>query len=251
VLERADGLISSFDELLAESRSSASEVAGVIRFTAPASFGAARLTPVLAEFMAAHPKVRIELLLTDTPLDLIEEGIDLGLRVARTLPPSLIARRIGDAAVGVYGAPAYLRSHGTPKHPDELRAHECLVYSSASRDAIWEFSHPVTQQSIEVRPRGLLYANNAEALLAAAVHGSGLAMLPHMLAAAAVARGELVSVLSHWESPALGIWLVYGSRRNQPLRVRKLIEHLSRALATDDDSAPQPAAPRPSAALRL
>lgn len=236
VLERARVLLDSFDELAATSSLSASVVSGEIRFTAPASFGAARLGPVLAAFMAAHPKVRVDLLLTDAPLDLIDEGIDLALRVAWELPESLIARRIGDARIGVFGAPAYLRSKGMPRHPDELARHDCLVLSGVGRSAPWQFRHPVTQERIEPMVRGSLCANNAEALLSAAVHGSGLAMLPHFLAEHAVARGELEPVLSQWASPALGVHLAYSSRRNQPLRVRKLIEHLAQAFSGDAEA---------------
>jgi DNA-binding transcriptional LysR family regulator len=229
-LERAQALLASFDELAASSSLSASEAAGDIRFTAPASFGAARLGPVLATFMARHPKVRVELLLTDTPVDLIEQGIDLALRAAWALPDSLIARRIGEARMGVFAAPAYLRARGTPRHPDELAQHDCLAYTGAARETPWQFRHPVTQQPIEPALRTVFSANNAEVLLAAAAQGAGLVLLPHFLAEPAVAKGELQPVLSAWATPALGLHLAYSSRRNQPLRVRKLIDFLAQAL---------------------
>jgi LysR family transcriptional regulator, regulator for bpeEF and oprC len=250
VLERARVLLASFDELSATSSLSASEAAGEIRFTAPASFGATRLGPVLAAFTIAHPKVRLDLLLTDTPLDLIEDGIDLALRVASDLPDSLIARRIGDACIGVFAAPGYLREKGIPKHPGDLAQHRCLAYKGAGRHASWRFLHPVTQERIEPAVRGSLSANNAEALQAAAVHGSGLVMLPHFLAEEAVARGDLEQVLSQWRTPPLGVYLAYSSRRNQPLRVRKLIDHLAQAFGGDDDAVVQPVRRKSGAARR-
>lgn len=138
VLERTRSLLDSFDELTARSSEGASEIAGEVRFTAPASFSA-RLGPALAEFNARHPKVRLQLLATDTPLDLIADRIDLALRIARELPESLIARRIGDVRLGVHGAADYLAKRGTPKHPDELSEHDCLVHGSTGRESTWPF----------------------------------------------------------------------------------------------------------------
>lgn len=242
VLERARSLLDSFDELAAASGLGASEPAGEIRFTAPASFSS-RLGPVLADFSVRYPRVRLQLLATDTPLDLVEERVDLALRITRRLPDALVARRIGDVPVGIYAAPGYLSARGTPKHPDELRHHDCLVHSSTGRDTTWPFLHPVSQQLIEAPARGSLLANNAEALMSAAVRGSGLALLPQFLAQGSVARGQLQMVLNHWPSPPLGMYLAYTSRRNQPVRVRQLIDHLLRTMpavagirpAGDDD----------------
>jgi LysR family transcriptional regulator for bpeEF and oprC len=251
VLERTRSLLDSFDELTARSSQGASEIAGEIRFTAPASFSA-RLGPVLAEFNARYPKVRLQLLATDTPLDLIAERIDLALRITRELPESLIARRIGDVRLGVYGAPDYLAKRGTPKHPDDLADHDCLVHSSTGRESTWPFHHPVTQQPVTPAVRGLLWSNNAEALMGAAIRGSGLALLPHVLVKGAIDRGELQPVLSHWPSPPLGLYLAYTSRRNQQLRVRKLIDHLAEALPNalevDVDARAETAPLRPSRA---
>jgi DNA-binding transcriptional LysR family regulator len=228
-LQRARSLLDSFDELTARSRRGTSEIAGEIRFTLPASFSA-RVAPALAAFTAQHPGVRVSLLAVESPLDLVEERIDLAFRVSRSLPDSLIARRIADIRLGVYAAPGYLARKGMPKHPDELAGHDCLVHSSTGRDTTWPFEHPVTQQRIEPRVRGLLWANHGEALMTAAVAGSGLVLLPHVMVADALARGELQPVLNHWPTPPLGAYLVYTSRRHQPARVRRLMEHLAAVL---------------------
>jgi DNA-binding transcriptional LysR family regulator len=188
VLQRARGMLDAYDELAALSSEGAAQVAGEIRFKAPASFSS-WLVPALAEFTARHPKARVQLVACDMPMDLVAERIDLDLRVTRVLPDSLIARRVGDVPIGVYAAPAYLARKGTPKHPHELAEHDCLV------------------------------------------RGSGLALLPHFLAASAVSRGELQPVLTQWPSPPLGMFLAYTSRRNLHLRVRKLIDHLAVTLA--------------------
>lgn len=229
VLARASPLLAAFDDLTASSRQHQSDVAGDIRLTAPASLGAGRLAPLLADFIARHPRVHVDLQLTDSTLALDGDGVDLALRLAWRLPDQLIARRLGEVPIGVYGAPAYLERKGLPRHPGELVGHDCVVHSSNALAAPWQFLHPVTQESTAPALRRLMSANHVETLMSAAVHGAGLARLPRLLADPAVARGELQPVLSQWACPPLGIFLVYRDRQHQPLRVRKLIEHLAEA----------------------
>lgn len=248
VLARAGHLLDAFEELAATSRQNLADVAGNIRFTAPASWGAARVAPLVADFIARHPRVHIDLLLTDVPLALDGEGVDLALRVAGRLPEHLVARRVAELAIGVYAAPAYLQRKGLPRHPDELPGHDCVLHSGNAGAAPWQFLHPVTQHSTAPVLRRAMSANDAEAVMAAAVHGAGLAQLPRVLADAAVARGELQAVLGQWACPPMGLYLVYRERRHQPLRVRKLIEHLVGAFEGPAFSAVAPAA-QPAALL--
>ena len=246
VLARASLLLSAFEELTATSQQHLSDVAGDIRLTAPASLGAGRLAPLLSDFIARYPRVHIDLQLTDAALALEGDGVDLALRLAWRLPDHLIARRIGEVAIGVYGAPAYLQRKGLPRHPGELVGHDCVVHSGNALAAPWQFLHPVTQESTAPTLRRLMSANHVETLLTAAVHGAGLARLPRLLADPAVARGELQPVLGQWACPPLGIFLVYRDRQHQPLRVRKLIEHLAEAF--ENEASMQPAATRARAA---
>jgi DNA-binding transcriptional LysR family regulator len=238
VLQRADAVLGAFHALTAAADAGTSKLAGDIRFSAPISLGANRLAAMIGAFVDRHPAVRVELLLDDMPMDLVEHAVDLALVVAWELPPAVIARRIGEARVGVYGAPAYLRRRGTPKHPQELAAHDCLVCTGGGRKP-WHFGHPVSGERIEPAIEPRLWANNASVLLAATVHGSGLALLPHAMAERCVRDGRLQPVLSHWTSPTLGIFLVYTSR-DLPARVRALMDHVAQdfddraALAADD-----------------
>lgn len=226
-LQRARQVLDAHEALLRTSRQHGAEVAGEIRLGAPASFGAARLAALLGDFMARHPQVRIALQLADAPDPLTDGGIDLALRVAWLLPEQLVARRIGTIAMGVYAAPGYLRAHGLPHHPDELAAHDCVVHQGMTHLLTWQFSHAQTRQRTEPALRPAVRANHVEAVLAAALLGQGLALLPRALAEPAVARGELQGVLAGWDCPAPGVFLVYRDRQHQPLRVRKLIEHLA------------------------
>lgn len=232
VLDRARLLLDAYAELAATSSMSASDMAGEIRLTAPSYFGVLPLAPVLSDFMAAHHKVRVELLLTDEPLDLVAQSVDLAVRVADEMPGGLIARRLGEIRLGVYAAPNYLRSRGTPKHPSELALHACLAHGVRGRGRAWCFRHPVTQQAIEMNVPAALHASDTHALLAAARHGAGLALLPADLAEHALRQGELQHVLSSWGPTPMGVHLAYCSRRSQPLRVRRLIERFVGAFAT-------------------
>ncbi len=226
-LARARHVLEAYGGLMRAARQHGAEVAGDIRLGAPASFGAARLAALLGDFMARHPQVRIALQLADAPDPLTDGGIDLALRVAWQLPEQLVARRIGTIAMGVYATPGYLRDRGLPHHPDELAAHDCVVHQGMNHLLTWQFRHAQTRQRTEPALRPAVRANHVEAVLAAALMGQGLALLPRALAEPAVARGELRSVLPGWDCPAPGVFLVYRDRQHQPLRVRKLIEHLA------------------------
>lgn len=250
-LARARGVIGAYEALMHSSRQHGAEVAGDIRFSAPASFGAARLAPLLAGFMAQHPQVRIDLVLGDALESMDDGAVDLALRVALALPDHLVARRIGEVPMGVYAAPAYLRTRGLPRDPGELAGHDCVVHSGPGGCGAWQFSHPVTQERTQPVLRQAMRANHVEALMAAALLGQGLAVLPRVLADPAVARGELQAVLAAWNCPAPGIFLVYRERQHQPLRVRRLIDHLAQAFEEGGGMPLQLRGPVPTAQAAL
>ena len=227
VLERAQSLLESYDDLLAASKVGAEETAGEIRLSAPSSLGGRRLGPLLAGFTERYPLVRVDLQLTDSQDDMVGEGVDLALRMGDDLRHSLIARRIGQIRLGMFASPGYLKRYGVPQHPGELARHHCLTYGGAGKTPAWRLRHRHTGEQGEWPARGTLHTNNGDALAAAAVCGSGLVLLPRYLVEGAVSRGELQEVLADWQAPALGLYLAYASRRNQPVRVRRLIEHLA------------------------
>jgi DNA-binding transcriptional LysR family regulator len=227
VLERAQTLLESYDDLLAASKVGAEETAGEIRMSAPSSLGGRRLGPLLAGFTERYPLVRVDLQLTDQQDDMVGEGVDLALRVGEDLRHSLIARRVGQIRLGIFASPAYLKRYGTPQHPGELARHHCLTYGGIGKAPAWQLRHRKTGEQGEWPARGTLHTNNGDALAAAAVCGSGLVLLPRYLVEGALSRGELKEVMSDWQSPAPGLYLAYASRRNQPARIRRLIEHLA------------------------
>jgi DNA-binding transcriptional LysR family regulator len=229
VLAHAKTLLASYDALTAMSNRDASEVAGSIRLVAPASYCVRRLGASLAAFVAEHPQVRVDLRLANDAIDVIEQRAELALCAAGTVPATLIARRVSSTPMGLYASPFYLARRGTPEHPSELPNHDCLVYAQddAAGAMDWTFAHVHTGERRTLSAQGALNCNNPYALVEAAVHGAGLARLPHFVAEAAVQRGELMTVLPHWRSAPLDMLLAYASRSFQPLRVRKLIEHLA------------------------
>jgi len=242
VLAHAKTLLASYDTLKAVGNRDASEVAGNIRLVAPASYCVRRLGASLATFVAKHPQVRVDLRLVNDAIDVIEQRAELALCVAGTLPTTLIARRVSSTPMGLYASPFYLARRGTPTHPNELAKHDCLIYEQddAAGAVHWTFDHVQTGERCTLSAQGALNCNNAYAVVAAAVHGAGLARLPHCVAEAAVERGELMPVLPHWSSAPLDILLAYTSRSFQPLRVRKLIEHLAATLDEPADAVSHP-----------
>ena len=235
VLARAQTLLRGYDELLATSSISAAEPAGGIKLSVPVFYGTRHLAPALATFMAKYPKVSLDVQLTDAHQDLVQEGVDLTVRITRDLQESLIARQIGEVPVGLHASPAYLVRKGRPEDPSELIHHQCLTYDGSGRMAHWSLSHQASGARVDVPARGVFNSNNGEVLAAMAARGAGIALLPKFMAQEALARGELVRVLDEWQTRPLGVYLAYSSRRNQPLRVRLLIDHLLQALAGAQD----------------
>jgi DNA-binding transcriptional LysR family regulator len=226
VLARVAGLLQSYDELEAVGRRSGAEPSGAIRLSAPALFGRHYLGPALAKFRQLCPRVLVGLDLRETSADAVPDGIDLALCLARDLRPNEIARRLAQVVVGIYAAPAYLERRGEPELPVELAEHDCLTSGTGRCSSTWSFTHASggDRQSIPVRVA--MHASQAEVLADAAVHGAGIVMLPAFMAEAAEAQGQLQRLLPGWQLDPMSIHIVYGSRKNQPLAVRRLIEHL-------------------------
>lgn len=203
---------------------------GLIRASVPMSFGLLHLMPLLAEFMAAHPGVRIELDYSDRRADLIEEGFDLALRIAARLPDTQVARRLSVCRSVVAAAPSYLKRHGEPRHPDELARHQCLCYSLAMRSS-WPFLIDGEVRAIPVS--GSLSANNGDALQDAAIRGLGIVYQPSFLAAGALRDGSLQAILRDYPLPEFHLYAAYPGNRFVPQRVRGFVEFLARRLGPE------------------
>ena len=205
---------------------SASAPAGLVRVAAPLTFGIQHLAPVLADFLDAHPGIKIDLRLSDAFVDIVGDGIDIALRIAELPDSSLRARRLGAVTAHVIGAPAYFEKHGRPRHPADLASHACFTYANTATPDIWRFRKAGGEEAA-VRVDGPIRADNGEAMLPALRAGLGVAILPGFIVDADIAAGRLETVLADWSIGASALHLITPPGTLRPARVEALIEFLS------------------------
>lgn len=206
-----------------EAKFSDGELHGVLRLTASTSFGALHLTETLNQFQRLHPKLKIHLHLSEGELNLVKERIDLAIRIAREIDPNLIARRLAPCRSVLVATPDYLAAHGTPQTPTDLHQHLCLAHSHLNRSQ-WQLRQG--SESVQLELENHFSANDANALLTAALAHGGIAMLPRYLAAEPLAAQRLQQVLPDWQPPELAIYALYTSRDKMPKAVRMLLDFL-------------------------
>ena len=207
-----------------------SQVGGTLRVSTSVAFGRRVLVPLVLRYMRQHPEVTIDLAFEDRYIDLVEQGVDLAIRMGRLADSTLGARFLGTNPWLMVAAPAYLRERGTPDNVAELSAHACLVYSSVQGDDRWSLTAP-TGKAQAVPVKGPLRSNNLSAVLAAARAGMGLAVLPWYVARESVADGSVVQVLADHGLPAQEVHAVFPSPKLVPSKVTSFIAYLQQALA--------------------
>lgn len=202
-----------------------STLRGSIKMTLPLSFGLMHLAPAIHDFAALHPEIEFNLDFNDREIDLIEQGFDLAIRIARLPDSSLIARRVTEIRVVVCASPDYLKKNGTPEEPAELDHHQCLVYNLMSDQEHWHFFDD-QQKQIKTRIRAFLKASNGEFLRDAAINGLGITLIPTFLIYQELANGSLVTLFDHYHFPAINAYAVYPQTRYLSRRVRTFVEFL-------------------------
>ena len=202
---------------------------GRIRISLPLSFGLKRVAPLLLEFSERYPEVSLDMDYSDRRVHLIEEGIDLSIRITRRLAGSDVARRIGTSQLKTIASPDYLARHGRPRHPAELSGHECLGYTIGGEAQVWPYLVEGVRSDFPVRAR--INANNGEFLTAAAVRGLGIACQPDFIVADDLAAGRVETVLDEFPIPEMGIYAMLPSNRQIPHRVRVLTDFLATRIA--------------------
>ncbi|MCU0941036.1 MAG: LysR family transcriptional regulator [Hydrogenophaga sp.] len=237
--ERARRLVAEVEEAEAELRDGARHLKGWLRVAASVAFGRLRLMPLMPEFLRAHPDLRVDLRLDDGFVDLIEEGIDVAVRIGELGDSGLVARRVGTTTRHVYASPAYLRRRGgkraAPREPMDLAAHDCIVYTGLATRHQWTFTagHGANQPSGTVQTvavSGQLQCNSSEVVREAVLSGLGLSHSPCWLFSTEVDRGEVLQLLPGWHSPDLPIHLVSPSQRRQSAKVRAFGDHVAARL---------------------
>jgi DNA-binding transcriptional LysR family regulator len=222
-------ILRALDEAEARAGGDNADLVGTLRITVPLSYGESRLSPLLGEFMARHPGLRVVMTLDDGYRDIVAEGFDMALRIGELKESSLVARRLADVQRWFCAAPEYLRSRGTPGRAADLVAHDCLHYNNIQLRDEWTLYGPVGAETVAVS--GPLSANNGNVLLDAVLRGQGIALLPDFIAEQALAQGRLVRVLTGYHPRPLALYAVWASRRFTPTKVRLLVEYLRGRLA--------------------
>lgn len=197
---------------------------GLLRVTASSIFAQYCLADVLAAFLQQYPAVTLDLQIVDRTTNLAEDGIDLAIRVTREPDPGVIARKLGEVHSVICASPAYLATHGTPMHVQDLAAHNCLAYAYYG-SKLWRFTAQGEEMIVPVA--GNFSTNEAAVVVRAALNGTGIALLPSFAAAQAIADGALLPLLPGLRVESLGVYAVYLSRRRMPGALRALIEFLS------------------------
>lgn len=203
-------------------------VKGLIKVNVPVSFGLLELAPLWPDFMTKYPDVELDITLADRIVDLVEEGYDLAVRIARLPNSSLISRKLASTRLVLCASPGYLKKHGKPKHPSELAEHAVLSYSLLATGDHWDFEGPEGSVSVTVKPA--MRTNSGDTCIAAARKSKGVVLQPSFMVNADLRSGALVELMPTYRSVEFGIFAVYPTRQYVSPKVRALLDFLSKAL---------------------
>jgi len=220
--ERVQEMLGELDALTDAVRSGGGKPRGILRMTAPQSFGELELVEMASAFRDLYPQVELDVVLTDRQVDLIHEGFEVGLRITSQVDTSLISRKLCDMPISVCAAPAYLDAHGWPKVPEDLASHACILDTNLPGREIWRFSR--RGETLNVRIDPVLSVNSAAAVSQALIDGLGVGLCPQFAVARAVARGQLVELFEEKPAYCYSMHLVYPHRQHLSAKVRAFIE---------------------------
>ncbi|MYN03530.1 LysR family transcriptional regulator [Pseudoduganella sp. DS3] len=222
--ERARGVLEEYADAVADVRGESAAASGLLRINAPVALGQFRLNGFVQEFLRQYPGIEVELILNDRMVDMVEEGVDIAVRLGGELPPNVVARRIGASPRLLVAAPSYLKAHGTPQAPQDLAAHEYIRFAWASSGDALELTDGT--RSVTVATHGRYRVNNALAIRDTLAAGGGIGLCPEWLVQDLLAQRKLRRVLRDWQGSAQELHLLYPSRRYLPHRVRLMLDFL-------------------------
>jgi DNA-binding transcriptional LysR family regulator len=222
--QRAAQVLGLVEEAEQQAARGAAEPRGTLRINAPVAFGIRHLGPALGEYLARCPQLKADLTLNDRFVDLVEEGFDVAVRIARRIDPGLVARPIARARAFACASPGYLKKHGAPKSPTDLERHNCLTYAYGGPQNAWQFVRK--GREVSVRVKGNLHGNNGDILCSAAAAGLGIVLQPAFLVHELVRAGKLVRILPGWEAESATVYAVYPSRQFLAPKVRSFVDFL-------------------------
>ena len=226
---RCKELLSSLEAAESEITSRTEEAIGLLRVSAPVSFGILHLAEVWAEFKTRHPKVTFDVTLSDRMVDIVEDGFDLAIRISHLSSSSLVSRQLATTRIVACASPGYLARHGTPTEPSALTTHRVIAYSYWSTQDEWQFDGPNGRISVRTSP--CIRTNNGDTCRAAALAHEGVILQPTFLIGHDLAAGRLVELFPAYQAGAVGIHAVYNSRKHVAPKVRLLIDFLAEHFA--------------------
>ncbi|WP_394199250.1 LysR family transcriptional regulator [Litoreibacter albidus] len=218
-------LLDGFDELEEKVRNEQASLRGAIHMSAPTGFGALRLVPSLARFAQKHPNVELDLKFSDRRVSIVDEGLDLAVRIGPMRDSSLKVRQLGRMPLVVCASPAYLKHAGTPSHPQALATHECILDGNMTEPTVWRFMINGQEEAVQVNGRFRMNAPAGSARLAAA--GAAIARCPAYTVADALKAGDLVELFAEQRVSPYVVAALFPHNRHLTARVRALIDHLA------------------------
>jgi DNA-binding transcriptional LysR family regulator len=223
--ERCVAILQEVDEAEQSVGQLQTQPKGVVRISTVVAFGRLHVVPRLAQFIASYPDIRIDVRMNDRIVDMVEEGVDVAFRMGKLPDSSLIAKTLCCSPMVTVAAPEYLKSHGIPQHPRDLKEHDCVIYTDLARSH--DIDYLEDGDPLRIRVEGPLMTNNTEAMRAALLSGLGIAKAPKWLVGDALERGELVPLLDGYQTNPIDIHAVYPSGRHLPSKVRCFIDYFA------------------------
>lgn len=225
LLERVRIPLHELDQISHIFNESRGIVSGTLRIGAPTEFGRKQLVPLVAQFSTRHPDVSVELSIADRARNFIDDEIDLDFRLATELTETtMVARPLEDLTLLTFASPTYLARHEAPEHPDDLENHVCINYRTPDTKALYAWAFTIDGVIRRITPNSRFIANEADAVIGAAVEGLGLIQAPVHFVRRQISEGTLVPVLSDFRASIHTLYLCYPSRDNLPLRTRAFID---------------------------
>jgi DNA-binding transcriptional LysR family regulator len=223
-LQRCRQVLELTDDVQAAAGARSTAPSGKLRITTSTSFAQSHLAAAVSDFLKQHPQTQIELIALERSVNLVDERIDLAVRISNQLDDTLVARRLATCHSVVCAAPGYLAAHGKPRKLEQLRAHQCITHAHVGRTE-WRLQRD--GQVVKVPVSGPLQSNEVAVTHRAALEGLGIAQLPTYFISDDLAQGRLVRLLPGYEPETLGIHAVYLSRQHQPLLLRAMLDFLA------------------------
>lgn len=224
IYERAVGILGAVDDTLRVAQQAQAEPRGLLRLTCGVEFGMLAVGGWIGEYLGRHPEVSVEAEYTSRVLDLVHEGFDLAIRIGEVQESRLVARHLGQLDYGLFATPQYLRQHGVPAEPAELREHPLIVFAPGGRRSAWELALEPGRDPVRISGQARLRVNNSFAVRDAVLGGLGIGQLPLLVAAQAGMDKQLVRVLPDWSGASVPVHAVYPSNRYLAPKVRAFID---------------------------